>query len=142
MSDAPESGMYFASERAPEGAALASPTWLDLDAIDPVEFVRGLRFRTVVGERMLVNFATYAPGTIVPEHAHEEEQVTFVLEGEFEFTMDGETRTMIPGMVAHVPPFVPHAARTRETGCVQVDVFAPPRRVLLEALRARETGGS
>ena len=134
------SGSYFASEEPPDGATPAAAAWHELDAIDPVEFLDGLRFRPVVGERMLVNFATYEPGTIVPEHAHEEEQITFVLEGAFEFTLDGETRTMTPGMVAHIPPFVPHAARTLESGCVQVDVFAPPRRVLLEALRARERG--
>jgi len=137
MSNQPEPGVYFASEQAPEGATLGTPSWNDLDAIDPIELIPGLEFRPVAGERMLVNFATYEPGTIVPEHAHEEEQLTFVLEGEFEFTIAGETRTLRPGTVAHIPPFVPHAAATRETRCVQVDVFSPPRRTMLAAMRER-----
>lgn len=137
MSDQPEPAVYFASEQAPEGTTLGTPSWNDLEAIDPIELIPGLRFRPVAGERLLVNFASYEPGTTVPEHAHEEEQMTFVLEGEFEFTIAGETRTLRPGMVAHVPSFVPHAASTRETGCVQVDVFSPPRRTMLEAMRER-----
>ncbi len=127
---------YFSQEAPPEGAPARSGAWYDLDAIDPVEFVPGLAFRPVVGDGMMVSFATHEPGTVVPEHAHAEEQMTFVLEGTFEFTMGGETRTLVPGMVAHVPPYVPHAARTGDARCVQVDVFVPPRRVLLDALRA------
>lgn len=137
MADAHEkAATYFAHDAPAEGAPEGTGTWHELDAIDPVAFVPGLLMRPVVGDRMLVNFVTYAPGTVVPVHAHEEEQVTFVLEGEFEFELDGEVRTVRPGMVAHIPPHVPHGARTLEAPCTQVDVFAPPRRVLLEALAA------
>jgi quercetin dioxygenase-like cupin family protein len=55
-----------------------------------------------------------------------------VLEGEFEFHIDGESRTMRPGDVAVIPPWVPHGARTSESPCSEVDMFAPPRRTLLE----------
>jgi hypothetical protein len=34
--------------------------------------------------------------------------------------------------VALIPSFVPHAARTYEASCFQVDVFSPPRKLLLE----------
>ena len=132
---------YFARELPPEGVVTGSGRWYELDAIDPVEFIPGLRFRPVLGERVLVNFVTYEPGTVVPEHSHEEEQVTFVLEGEFEFALAGEKRLLKPGMVAHIPPHVPHAARTLESGCVQVDVFAPPRRVLVAAMDAAAAAG-
>jgi len=125
---------YFAHETQPEGSERRSGTWYDLDAIDAVEFVAGLHMRPVVGDGVMVNFVSYEPGTVVPLHAHEEEQVTFVLEGEFEFEIDGETRTLRPGMAAHIPSHVPHAARTYDTSCTQVDVFVPPRRVLLDLL--------
>ena len=51
--------------------------------------------------------------------------------------IDGCGTTLMPGMVAHVPSFVPHAASTGETGCVQVDVFSPPRRTMLQAMRGQ-----
>jgi quercetin dioxygenase-like cupin family protein len=65
-------------------------------------------------------------------HVHVEEQVIVVLDGAFEFTIDGETRTMRRGDIAVVPPWVPHGAIAGEEGCVEVDVFSPPRTTLLE----------
>lgn len=130
-----DAGRYFAAEA--ERAEGALPRWLELDQIEPVRFAEGLEFRPLLGENVLVNFVRYEPGTVVPRHAHEEEQVTFVLEGEFEFECDGETRTLRRGSVVHIPPGVPHAARTLDTSCFQVDVFSPPRRVLVDALEGR-----
>ena len=54
----------------------------------------GLEFRPVVGERFMVNFVRYEPHTEAPRHAHEEEQITFVIDGEFEFDLDGDVQTM------------------------------------------------
>jgi quercetin dioxygenase-like cupin family protein len=131
-----DASRYFATggTRA-EGA---KPRWIELDDVDPVEFVEGLEFRPVLGERALVNFVSYKQGTDVPRHAHDEEQFTFVIDGEFEFECDGETRLLRRGSVVHIPPGVPHAARTLDSSCMQIDVFAPPRRVLVEQLLAAE----
>ena len=129
-----DAARYFAAEaERPEGA---EGRWLEIEKIDPILFTAGLTFRPVLGANALVNFVTYEPNTVVPLHAHEEEQFTFVIDGEFEFECDGETRTLRRGSVVHIPGGVPHAARTHDTSCVQVDVFAPPRRVLVEALHA------
>jgi quercetin dioxygenase-like cupin family protein len=130
-------GEYFA--RDPSLAAAGEGRYVDLaEDVTPVEFVSGLEFRPVIGERMLVSFARYRPHTDAPTHAHEEEQTTFVLEGEFEFDLDGDVRIMRPGMAVHVPPGVPHGARTVDSPCYEVDVFSPPRRVLAQAARAAE----
>jgi quercetin dioxygenase-like cupin family protein len=128
----PDAAAYFAAD--PSLVAGGTGTYVDVDALPAVEFVDGLVFRPVAGERLMVNFVRYRPHTEAPTHTHAEEQVTFVLEGEFEFDLEGEVRTMRPGMAVHVPPGVPHGARTLESSCFEVDVFAPPRRVLLEAL--------
>jgi quercetin dioxygenase-like cupin family protein len=127
---------YFAA--GAERAADAFPRWIEVDEIETIRFAEGLTFRPVLGKDALVNFVSYEPHTVVPVHAHEEEQFTFVLDGEFEFECDGETRTLRRGSVVHIPAGVPHGARTHETTCVQVDVFSPPRKVLAEALRERD----
>lgn len=128
-------GEYFAMQAGPPGAAQDRGRYFDVDAISPVEFARGLAFRPVIGERLLVNFVRYEPHSAAPLHAHEEEQVTFVVEGEFEFDLDGDVRTMRVGSAVLIPPHVPHAARTLETTCFEIDVFSPPRRALIDAAR-------
>ena len=124
---------YFANEEAVRAEG-SRPRWIELDDVTPVAFLDGLDFQPVLGERALVNFVSYEPNTVVPVHAHEEEQFTFVLDGEFEFECDGETRLLRRGTVVHIPPGVPHGARTHDERCVQVDVFAPPRRVLVQRM--------
>ena len=137
-----DAGAYFANDESL--VAAGQGRYLDLGTeVEPVEFVKGLEFRPVIGERMLVNFVHYEPNTEAPVHAHEEEQVTFVVRGEFEFDLDGDVRMLRPGMAVHVPSGVPHGARTLGAPCEEVDVFSPPRRVLVEtARRAAALGGS
>jgi quercetin dioxygenase-like cupin family protein len=106
--------------------------YIDVGAIGAVEFVPGLVFRPVVGDGTMLNFVSFEPHTEAPMHVHEEEQIVLVLEGEFEFEIDGDVRTMRSGDVAVVPSWVSHGARTRDASCREVDVFTPPRRSLLD----------
>lgn len=122
------------------GAPTASGRFVDVSRIPKVEFVPGLEFQPVLGESAMVNFVHFNEHTEAPMHVHEEEQIVIVLEGEFEFQIDDETRTMHPGDVAVVPPWVPHGAHTHETTCLEVDVFTPPRKTLLDAARAAVEG--
>jgi len=127
-----------------DGTPTAPGRYVDVDAIESVEFLPGLGFQPVLGERTMLNFVSFAPHTEAPMHVHEEEQIVLVLNGEFEFELDGDVRTMRAGDVAVVPSWVPHGARTHDTTCREVDVFTPPRRSLLEHARrqAASPGGS
>ncbi len=128
---------HFSSEAT--GTPTAKGRYVDVSAITPVEFVPGLEFRPVLGERTMTNFVRFAPHTEAPVHVHEEEQIVIVLEGKFEFELDGEVRTMRAGDVAVAPAWVPHGARTKNSSCSEVDVFNPPRRSLLEHATAQIT---
>jgi quercetin dioxygenase-like cupin family protein len=119
-----------------EGAPTTSSRYVDVDAIEPVEYVPGLQFRPVLGERSLVNFVYFDKNTVAPEHVHVEEQIVVVLDGEFEFDVNGKVRTMRAGDVAVIPPWTPHSARTHDTTCREIDVFTPPRSTLIEHARA------
>jgi len=118
-----------------DGTPTAPGRYVDVDSIESVEFLRGLEFRPVLGERTMLNFVSFEPNTEAPMHVHEEEQIVLVLEGEFEFEIDGDIRTMHVGDVAVVPSWVPHGARTHATSCREVDVFNPPRRSLVDHAR-------
>jgi quercetin dioxygenase-like cupin family protein len=120
---------HFSTEA--HGVPTGPGRFVRVDDIDPVEFVPGLTFRPVLGGNAMANFVSFAPDTVAPTHVHVEEQIVVVLEGEFEFHIDGESRTMRPGDVAVIPPWVPHGARTLASPCFEVDMFTPPRRTLL-----------
>jgi len=108
-----------------------------IDDIKGAEFVPGLGFRPVLGQRSMVNFVDFAPGTEAPRHVHEEEQIVVVLDGEFTFDLDGDVRVMRPGDVAVVPAWVPHGAWTTDSHCREVDIFCPPRKSLLDLAAAQ-----
>jgi quercetin dioxygenase-like cupin family protein len=86
----------------------------------------------------MVNFVRFAPHTEAPRHWHDEEQISFVLEGELEFEVGEEKRVVRRGEAIVIPPNVPHAARTHDGTCFEVDVFHPPRQGVLDAMRAAE----
>jgi quercetin dioxygenase-like cupin family protein len=127
---------YFAMD--PKlGKATSGGAYVEIDNDVPaVEFVPGLRFRPVVGTELMANFVRFDPNTVAPVHAHREEQITVVIEGEFEFDLAGETRIMRPGMAAVVPSGVAHGARTHDISCFEIDIFHPPRQALIEMTRA------
>lgn len=114
-------------------APTAKGHFLDLaQDVEPVVFLPGLEFRPALGQATMVNSVHFAPHTEAPMHAHDEEQITVVVEGELEFDLDGDVRLLGPGMVAVIPANVPHGARTRELACLEYDVFNPPRQALLD----------
>ncbi|MDG4827309.1 cupin domain-containing protein [Asanoa sp. WMMD1127] len=118
------------------GTPTAAGRFVDPSTIKPHEILPGLAFQPVLGEKSLLNVVRFDAHAEAPVHQHEEEQVVLVIEGEIEFEIDGETRTLKPGDVAVIPSWVPHGARTTGTPCVEVDFFTPPRATLLDQARA------
>jgi quercetin dioxygenase-like cupin family protein len=132
---------HFTTEAAGEPAGVGR--FVNVDELTAVEFLPGLGFRPVLGQRAMTNFVDFAPGAVAPHHVHEEEQIVIVLEGELVFDIDGDVRTMRPGDVAVIPSWVRHGAWTTDGSCREVDVFCPPRTSLLrlaEANAAPEAG--
>ena len=120
---------HFGTEAAGEPAGPGR--YVRIDKIASAEFVPGLTFRPVLGQRAMANFVHFEPGAQAPRHVHEEEQIVIVLEGEMTFDLDGDVRTMAKGDVAVIPAWVPHGAWTTDSSCLQIDVFCPPRKTLL-----------
>jgi quercetin dioxygenase-like cupin family protein len=129
---------HFSAEA--HGEPTGAGRYVDIDAIMPAEFLPGLTFRPVLGQRAMASFVNFAPGARAPRHVHEEEQMVIILEGELNFDLDGEVRSMRPGDVAVIPAWVPHAAWTSESSCLEVDIFCPPRKTLLALAEEQQTG--
>jgi quercetin dioxygenase-like cupin family protein len=85
--------------------------------------------RLITGERMMLAHVYLKKGCIVPRHQHDNEQLTYILEGALRFWI-GETGDEVlevrAGEVLHIPSNVFHKAEALED-TLDVDVFSPPR---------------
>jgi quercetin dioxygenase-like cupin family protein len=127
-----DAASYFAADA--ESQATDKGKFVAWSDLDPIEIVTGLQFQPVLGTNVMVNFVHFDPNTEAPRHWHEEEQISFVIEGEFEFEIGDEKRMVRRGEAIVIPPNVPHAARTFDSSCLEIDVFHPPRKGLLDAM--------
>ncbi len=59
------------------------------------------------------------PGCWFPSHAHDLEQVFYVIEGKLEVTIDGETQVLGPRQMVYVPRNADHAGRNAGDGPVE-----------------------
>ncbi len=98
----------------------------NLNDIAEREIVPGYRARFVHAEKMTLAYWEVEAGAALPEHSHPHEQIANVLEGEFELTVAGESRILVPGQVAVIPGDVPHSGRA-VTDCRLIDAFQPAR---------------
>jgi quercetin dioxygenase-like cupin family protein len=92
-----------------------------------------IKRRIVTGERAMLAHIYLDRGAQVPMHAHENEQITYLLEGVLKFWIgeDREEIVLRAGEVLHIPSNVPHEAEALED-CLDVDVFSPPRQDWLD----------
>lgn len=94
----------------------------------PVENLNPLFTRQMVwGERAMLARIVLRKGAVVPEHHHENEQITYIVEGALRFTMgDGRVITVSAGQVLVIPSNMPHGAVALED-TLDLDIFTPPR---------------
>ena len=64
-------------------------------------------------------------------HKHRHSQVSYVVEGEFHFSIDGEVKVLKPGDSCLIPPHTDHGA-VCPTGGILIDTFSPPREDFLK----------
>jgi quercetin dioxygenase-like cupin family protein len=100
--------------------------WSDV----PLEQVTPLLSRKIItGDRMMIAHVHLEKGSIVPRHSHENEQLTYILEGALRLWIgedDDEVVDVHAGEVLYIPSNVPHRAEALEK-TLDVDVFSPPR---------------
>ncbi|AFJ45911.1 cupin domain-containing protein [Shimwellia blattae] len=75
-----------------------------------------------------VNFDT---GAIGPMHSHPHEQLTYVLSGEFEFTIGDETHHVTAGDTLYKQPNIMHGCVCIKAGTL-LDTFTPVREDFLK----------
>jgi len=76
--------------------------------------------------QMTIGEVELAPGILLPMHQHPHEQISYVISGNFEFTVGDKTTILGPGMTALIPGGVMHGGKTI-TACRVIDIFSPVR---------------
>ena len=85
--------------------------------------------RLITGDRVMLAHVYIKKGAIVPRHSHENEQITYILEGGLRFWIgedESQVIDVMAGEVLHIPSMVQHKAEALED-TLDVDVFSPPR---------------
>jgi quercetin dioxygenase-like cupin family protein len=100
--------------------------------------------KIISGEKAMVAQVFLAKGAVVPEHFHESEQITYILEGALKFQLEGREIVVGKGQVLRIPSNVPHSAVALED-TLDLDIFSPIRQDWLKKddayLRRGETDG-
>ncbi len=91
-----------------------------------MELSPGYTARIVHTEHMTFSFLDVKAGSASAEHAHPQEQVAMLTEGEFELTIEGIPVRFGPGSMIVIPPNVRHSGFAI-TNCKLMDVFTPVR---------------
>ena len=94
---------------------------VELEDLNPL-----LQRQMVVGEKMMLARVLLKKGCVVPMHSHENEQITYILEGALKFEIEGREIVVGAGEVLCIPSNLPHKATALED-TVDLDVFYPPR---------------
>lgn len=115
-------------------APATSVTWYRWDDMPKEKVSATLDRRLISGSRMMLAHVYLKKGCVVPRHQHDNEQLTYVLDGALQFWIgedEKETVTVRGGEVLVIPSNVWHKAEALED-TLDVDVFSPPRQDWLD----------
>jgi quercetin dioxygenase-like cupin family protein len=116
---------------AAAAAEAAHYRWSELTA-EPLKGT--ITRRLITSTRMMIAHVHFKKGDDVPRHSHENEQITYILDGALHFWLgenDEREVTVRAGEVLVIPSNLPHRAVALED-TLDVDVFNPPRQDWLD----------
>ncbi|MGQ0827561.1 MAG: cupin domain-containing protein [Bacteroidota bacterium] len=90
------------------------------------ENMKGYKARMIHSEKMTTVYYSVEAGAAFPEHSHIHEQISNVIEGKFEFNLDGKVEVLEAGKIVVIPANTLHSGIAL-TNCTIIDVFAPVR---------------
>src|SRR3954464_7535437 len=120
--------------RSDRTAPARSVTWYRWEGMPREKVSAMLDRRLITGDRMMLAHVYLKKGCIVPKHSHENEQLTYILEGALKFWIgeDGAKEIVVSaGEVLLIPSNLAHKAEALEE-TLDIDVFSPPRQDWLD----------
>jgi quercetin dioxygenase-like cupin family protein len=119
--------------------AVDEPHVLSLTGLPELTNAAGMKQRLVSGRKEMIVWSDILAGTLTAAHAHENEQITWIIEGQVEITLAGVRHTCGPGNVVLVPGGVEHEVLYVTRSRI-VEVFSGPRLDLFPAAAGNAVG--
>jgi len=94
--------------------------------LKPKELIEGITGYYAHGEKLSLGYVDIKAGSILPEHHHVHEQITFIIEGQLDMKIDGKRCSLKNGMYYVIPSDTKHSA-IAITDCKVIDAFSPVR---------------
>ena len=94
--------------------------------VKPKVLVPGITGYYVHGDLHTFGYVEIKKGSIVPEHHHQQEQITYILEGQLNMVIGGKPYSLTAGSYFIIHSNVPHSA-VAITDCLVIDTFSPVR---------------
>jgi len=82
--------------------------------------------KLLVGDKMMLSRIELRKGCVVPLHQHENEQISYIVQGALKFLIEGREIVVRSEEVLCIPPNLPHQAEALED-TLDFDIFYPPR---------------
>ncbi len=97
---------------------------IELQELEP-----GKNYRKVLahGGNMMLVEVYFENGGVGAVHTHPHEQATYCIEGEFEFTIENETKTIKAGDTIYFSPNIKHGCKVLTPKGKLLDIFTPQR---------------
>jgi quercetin dioxygenase-like cupin family protein len=99
-------------------------------SIEGIEHLRiwdGITAQAIEGDRTTLAVIDLEPGSAVPEHHHDNEQLGVLVRGSMTFRIGDETRELSAGDTWRILSHVPHEVTAGPDGALAVECFAPAR---------------
>ncbi|MEJ2684773.1 MAG: cupin domain-containing protein [Candidatus Sulfobium sp.] len=91
------------------------------------QLLEGISLKTVSGESTMMTIFEFEPNAVIPAHKHSHEQITYIVEGELEFTVEGETTVLGKGDGVVIFSNQEHSAKVLTSPAKAVDAWYPRR---------------
>jgi quercetin dioxygenase-like cupin family protein len=94
--------------------------------IPPKKLVDGITGYYAHGTALTLGYVEIKAGSNLPAHHHVHEQITYIIEGQLDMVIGGESCSLTAGMYYVIPSNINHGAIAK-TDCKVIDVFSPVR---------------
>lgn len=104
----------------------SKPTCFEFEKMEFEPAGDKISIRMVSGNQTSILNCHFEKGCLIPEHSHENEQVSYILQGCLKGNVNGQVYTLKVGQAILIPSLLPHQWEAIED-TYTLEIFSPPR---------------